>query len=396
MKSYEKKIISNRKIILWGASMYGEIAYKVLTEIYDVPVFSIIDNRYRKVDWTDKTIIRSYELEEICDADILICAASSFKNVLEELQKYYANNNEVYDICELLKEYEIAYRMNKNNILNSYLYGDIDLEEIIERYKYYAGKGNGYEKKIYLPYCVLCITTRCTLKCKDCAAFITKNKDKRDYSLRYVRENFGRILDAIDGITELELMGGEPFLCKEFNEILSWCIQQKKIRAIKIVTNGTLLPSVETWSLLKNIKVKLVIDDYGKYSVKLERLIEKAKEEGVLCVRQNLQSWFQILPIEEKNFSDEKLDCIFEKCVFGTCIGMTNGRLYRCNVAGQMNLVGLLPDDESDYIQIKDREWSKGDLREEISNFLKLRHIKACNYCSLFKNVEIPVAEQLR
>ena len=48
MKSYEKKIISNRKIILWGASMYGEIAYKVLTEIYDVPVFSIIDNRYRK------------------------------------------------------------------------------------------------------------------------------------------------------------------------------------------------------------------------------------------------------------------------------------------------------------------------------------------------------------
>ena len=289
MKSYEKKIISNRKIILWGASMYGEIAYKVLTEIYDVPVFSIIDNRYRKVDWTDKTIIRSYELEEICDADILICAASSFKNVLEELQKYYANNNEVYDICELLKEYEIAYRMNKNNILNSYLYGDIDLEEIIERYKYYAGKGNGYEKKIYLPYCVLCITTRCTLKCKDCAAFITKNKDKKDYSLRYVRENFGRILDAIDGITELELMGGEPFLCKEFNEILSWCIQQKKIRAIKIVTNGTLLPSVETWSLLKNIKVKLVIDDYGKYSVKLERLIEKAKEEGVLCVRQNLQ-----------------------------------------------------------------------------------------------------------
>ena len=227
MKSYEKKIISNRKIILWGASMYGEIAYKVLTEIYDVPVFSIIDNRYRKVDWTDKTIIRSYELEEICDADILICAASSFKNVLEELQKYYANNNEVYDICELLKEYEIVYRMNKNNILNSYLYGDIDLEEIIERYKYYAGKGNGYEKKIYLPYCVLCITTRCTLKCKDCAAFITKNKDKKDYSLRYVRENFGRILDAIDGITELELMGGEPFLCKEFNEILSWCIQQK-------------------------------------------------------------------------------------------------------------------------------------------------------------------------
>lgn len=62
-------------------------------------------------------------------------------------------------------------------------------------------------EKIYLSYCVRCITSKCSLKCRDCAAFIPKYKEKKDYSLAYVRENFGKILTAVDGIMELELMG---------------------------------------------------------------------------------------------------------------------------------------------------------------------------------------------
>lgn len=58
-----------------------------------------------------------------------------------------------------------------------------------------------------------------------CVAFITRYQNKKDYTLAYVKDNLGKVIDAIDGIIELELMGGEPFLCREFDDILLWCIQ---------------------------------------------------------------------------------------------------------------------------------------------------------------------------
>lgn len=375
--------------------MYGEIAYKMITEVYHAKVAAIIDNKYSQLDWTDSKIIRSSELGNMEGAQVLICAANSFEVIGRQVAAWSDQNIEAFDICELLREYKKLYLQGRIKFTSSYLYGDIDLDEIIERYEYYAGKNNAYADKLYLSYCVLCITSRCTLKCKNCAAFITKYKEKQDYSLTYVKNNFCKILEAVDGITELELMGGEPFICAEFDEILSWCIEQEKIRAIKIVTNGSVFPREETWRLLENAKVKLVVDDYGKLSRHFDRIVDEAMKRNVRCEKQRLQTWYQIEPIVRHNFSGDRLNQIFATCNFRTCIGMTNGRFYRCNVAGHMNTIGLLTDSESDYVQLQGKEWDRHTLRAELKTFLSKEHIQACDYCNLFKKVEIPVAEQL-
>lgn len=394
MRSFRLK--NNKKpIVIWGASVYGEIAYKMITKVYHANVFAIVDNKYSQVDWTDSKIIRSSELSNMEGAQVLICAANSFNDISRQVTAWSDRNIEAFDICELLREYKELYLQDRIKFTSSYLYGDIDLDEIIERYEYYAGKNNEYADKLYLSYCVLCITSRCTLKCKNCAAFITRYEEKQDYSLKYVKDNFCKILEAVDGITELELMGGEPFVCAEFDEILSWCIEQEKIRAIKIVTNGSVFPREETWRLLENAKVKLVVDDYGKLSRHFDRIVDEAIKRDVRCEKQRLQTWYQIEPIVRHNFSEDSLNQIFTTCNFRTCIGMTNGRFYRCNVAGHMNTVGLLPDSESDYVQLQGKEWDKYTLRSELKTFLSKEHIQACDYCNLYKKQEIPVAEQL-
>ncbi len=74
---------------------------------------------------------------------------------------------------------------------------------------------------------------------------------------------------------------------------------------------------------------------------------------------------------------------------------MTNGRFYRCNVAGHMNTIGVLTDAESDYLQLEGIEWDRNVLRKELKSFLSRGYIQACDYCNLFMKQEIPVAEQL-
>jgi len=49
MRSFRLK--NNKKpIVIWGASVYGEIAYKMITKVYHANVFAIVDNKYSQVD----------------------------------------------------------------------------------------------------------------------------------------------------------------------------------------------------------------------------------------------------------------------------------------------------------------------------------------------------------
>lgn len=394
MKSFGRENIGDRQIILFGGTMYGEIAYKIITSVYGGAITAIIDNKLRELSWTDTKVIRISELQDIRDADVLICAANSFELISKQLEVYKIKGIEVFDLRQILCDFKRLYTLDKCKFVSSYLYGELDLEEITDRYNYYAGEMNGYEKKLYLPYCVLCITSKCSLRCKNCAAFITHYEKREDYTLEYVKENLGKVLDAVDGIMELELMGGEPFLCKEFDDILSWCISQSKIRAIKIITNGTIVPRKDTWNLLKHNKVKLVVDDYGEHSYKFEEIVAGAEENEVRYEKQLLHSWYQIEPIVKHGFTEERLEEIFKECNFRTCVGITNGRFFHCNVAGHMNTVGLLDDENSDYVQLQGAEYKTEELKKKLSDFLHKKYIKACDFCNLYMGKEIEVAKQ--
>lgn len=393
VRHFSKSDIGDRPIIIWGGGLYGEIAYRVIADMWNGKIEAVIDNKFARAPWYADDLIRSEKLREYSHADILICAANAFETIYEEIV-LLGDDIRAFGLKNILTEYKNYYENSNLSVQSPYLYGDIDFDEICLRYQYYAGEDNGYRDKIYLPYCVLCITTKCSLRCKNCAAFITRYKPQKDYSMEYIRRNFGLILEAVDGIQELELMGGEPFLHSEFDVILQWCIEQEKIHAVKIVTNGTIMPKESTWQIMKHNKVKLVIDNYGKLSRVFDAMVLRARESGVRYEEQNLQKWYQLEPLVEKNISEEGLKKIYHDCNFRTCIGMTNGRFYHCNVAGHMNTVGLLTDQQSDYVELERREWDMEKLRDAIRELLAIEYLKACDYCGYSENIDIPVAEQ--
>ena len=59
-----------------------------------------------------------------------------------------------------------------------------------------------------------------------------------------------------------------------------------------------------------------------------------------------------------------------------------------------MNTVGVLADEECEYLQIEGKRWDITLLRNELKKFLGKEYLKSCDYCNLYMNEEVEVAEQ--
>lgn len=386
---------ADRRLILFGGSIYGELVTRVIQELYHGKVYAIVDNKIKKLPWTDIPVFRTSNLYQVHNADIIICAAGSFENICNEVAEIVDSSCRVFDAIELLEDFKKSVLSGKLQSDNHYVYGTINLDDLIDKYNYYAGVENGYDQKLFLPYCVLCITTKCSLRCKECAAFIPEYRVQQEYSLKYLQSTFTKLLNVVDGIQELELMGGEPFLHSEFNPILEWCLQQDKIHAVKIITNGTIIPAEDTWKLMSHKKVKLVVDDYGALSSKYHEIIIHAKKTNVRCEEQSLQTWYSLRPVYDRKYSDIERKSIFCSCNFRSCIGVTNGRLYHCNVAGHMYNAGLILDKKDDYIDLDNPKETGMSFKDRIRNYINIDSMYACSFCNFREGVEVEVAEQV-
>lgn len=138
IRHFNRNDICDRPIILWGAGLYGEIAYRVITDLWNGQIEAVVDNKFSRVSWYEGDLIRSEKLQEYAHADILICAANAFETISEEIGKL-SNDIRAFDLKEILNEYKKYYENNEQTVQSPYLYGDIDFEEICLRYNYWGG-----------------------------------------------------------------------------------------------------------------------------------------------------------------------------------------------------------------------------------------------------------------
>ncbi len=83
------------------------------------------------------------------------------------------------------------------------------------------------------PFLILFINSICNMKCEHC--FYWRNLNGKD-DLSY--EEICRLSDSLGKIENLNLSGGEPFLRKEFADIVRKFIQSNGVRQIYVPTNG--------------------------------------------------------------------------------------------------------------------------------------------------------------
>ena len=224
-------------------------------------------------------------------------------------------------------------------------------------------------RKFELPYLELFITTRCNLKCKHCSNLIPSLESKCNFDAAGVIRTVDLLLSKIDCLYRLKIHGGEVFLHPQLREIIDYLKTEKKIKSIRLTTNGTVIPSDEVLKSIANGNIVVQISDYDLGNSKVVQLIDKLKSFGIAYAYLKEQAWSDMGEFEARENSR------FDDCTVKRCTSVFEGKLYVCSRAAIMAKQGIIVD-EGIPLSLDGRE-----LRKSIKNLYNGKSSIACRHC---------------
>ncbi|SDB60287.1 radical SAM protein [Butyrivibrio sp. INlla16] len=284
----------------------------------------------------------------------------------------------------------------------------ISRQALLHRFEYdhHREKALVYQNgKYIMRQIVVCVTERCTLRCKNCSQYMPKFKAPKDLDTNVVIESIRNLTDAITYLQDLTLLGGEPLMNKELPRICEAVGELKKkgkIKNINIVSNGTIIPGNDLLDVMNKYGIMIMLSDYGKLSVNMDR-VQKACEEKKVQWRYaylggknevKIQYWSEVGELEDKGYSEEYAVEKFKNCnsVYD-CNTLYRGRHFFCSQAAFMSGLGIIDPEKNGY-NLLDETMTK---EERIIAFRKYMDdevpIEACHYCDM--HGQVPAAEQL-
>lgn len=313
-------------------------------------------------------VLSPEQLENFPNANIIIASADFFGEIRNLLtDKGY---RKLYDMSELL-QLDLPKEEMSNRALEMYA----------NRQHYIDVVQNQACDKVVLNRVQYVVTERCSLRCKDCSHLIPYYKCPQDIDLDFYKTAFERLLDSVDYIAELRILGGEPFLHKDMGKLIDWYHDHEKIESISIYTNGTILPSEILLPKLKREKVKIHISNYGINEARVSSVAKILEENQIVHFVRKYDVWQETGGLAYRNYSEKEKESVFAGCFERNGYTFLKGRLYRCpRVAHAVNLKAI-PDTGSDYIDFMDAAMGRVVIREKIRKLQELASLEGCNYC---------------
>lgn len=251
-------------------------------------------------------------------------------------------------------------------------------------------------RRLEIPFFDFNVNTKCTLKCKKCDQGIPYMKRREEYSFEQLKKHIDELLEKVDYIYQISILGGEPFLNQDLNEILTYCCECKKIGSIILVTNGTIYPEEKVLKALKNNKIRVGISWYPlKNTYNRTRLIQYLEGNNI---KYNVRraNWLDFGDWNiNRNYSEDRIKRNYKNCFLKNCVQYNNGVLYRCAKVVLLEDQQIINPNNDEYIIVNSNN-SKRDFKNSINRFYSTKYIQSCNYCNSGEDlVEIPLGEQL-
>lgn len=214
------------------------------------------------------------------------------------------------------------------------------------------------------------VTRHCTLRCAHCGTESQAGKQKPwNVDIDLYKRDLRKIAEIFD-LHELILIGGEPLLHPQIDELVKFAKENQVARVITVVTNGQLLEKQSDifYQYIDNIRVSVyqnVNIDYAKISAFVQ---EKTKTYTNALLRMDDRREFRIMQAEPDPARDTQH--IFETCecsITSDNPTVWDGRYYKCTGAIIANTL------DSDGC----------DLTEAaiIEHLADNKHMKACLTC---------------
>ncbi len=234
-------------------------------------------------------------------------------------------------------------------------------------------------KYVYLRQVELVMTTKCSLRCKDCANLMQYYEKPYNVSKEIIKEEINNLIRYFDEIDTVVLVGGEPFLYADIDSIIEVVAGMEKVNRVHIFTNGTIIPREEWISALQNKKVKLIISDYGEIS-------RRKRELAAFCKKYNIKFhlkdkdlvWGYVGDMNSRNRSEKELCKQFKRC-HNICRSILNGKLYYCPRAAHGHDLGYVHTGEYEYVDLLSDNIDRKKLMEVLYSKY---YFSACDYCN--------------
>lgn len=361
-KNYDK----NQMLIVYGTKGFGNIVRYCLEKKNITPDYYVEENG--KGRFHGVPVINIDQLTEIYHKKppiILLAVGASSKEVALSMHK---NGIEVvYGICKLLEEIR-------------------DIEDLLDpvyenRYQYfYVQERFINHDKLVLASLDVVVTEKCSLKCEKCSNLMQYYQHPKNLNIEEIKASLDKVLDVVDKIYELRILGGEPFMNPDFYSLIEWYAGHDKITKIAILTNATIFPDEDKLQRLISSKVKIWLSDYGSVSSKLHEWIAWCKNNQVEYYISKLKKWQDLGRLERHNYSPTEIKYVYETCECNDCPVLMKGKLYNCPYSANAVNLGALYSDEAklDAFVLDDET----DLKERMKKFLYERdYLMACYYC---------------
>lgn len=262
-----------------------------------------------------------------------------------------------------------------------------------ERANFVRNQMNSIGKNEFvLPYLPVYLTTRCSLNCEKCNNLMPLFHGRAfDFSWTKTKVSLDILLSEMKELIFCELVGGEPFLNKDLGEILDYVGENRKIRQVVIITNGTIIPDGQMIERLKKYNILVRVSDYGIFA-KMSAFVAKLDDAGVNVRIQQDMKWNDGGGINQRSRGHKALKQQYNHCEFSLkCKYLCEDRLFSCARAASLYHLGLF-DSQRDILTI-----SEHTKTEDISAFYLHDEGDICDYCDLCteQGKEIPAAVQV-
>lgn len=241
------------------------------------------------------------------------------------------------------------------------------------------------DKALHLGYFEVVVTTRCTLKCKNCANLMQYYRQPMHVQWDVIEKSVKKFLECIDRVEKVGILGGEPLLYPELDKVIYLLEASPKVKTIRIVTNGTLIPKDE--NILKALTGRKVVVQLNNYlnayagvADELAKLFDERKIKYKLLKKDGTE-WVDYGDLSSRNRSEEELTEQFKRCRI-ECRSLYNGKLYYCPRSGHGMDLKLLSEVNKDYVDLADSNSTVEETREKLYELLcEKKYIEACNHC---------------
>lgn len=261
--------------------------------------------------------------------------------------------------------------------------------------------------EMYIEQTDLSLTTRCTLRCKDCLLQMPFISNPMSLEWEKIKDRIDLSFKFVDRFGEYHLVGGEPTLSPELKRTIQYLDTNygKRIEKLVMVTNATIEPTVELLKVLHDYSVRVEISDYS-YSEefcgrqKIGLWIEKLKGYNINYVIRVQEKWYQFGREEGENYCDKELETCFEYCDCALrTISFQNGRAYLCARVAVAEDSGLSEISKENSFLLGDRtEENRRRFLEYVIGYTNMGYIEQCRKCyqrKFFWDLEIPAAKQV-